>query len=135
MRLAYLNRGKRRPRSSGASVEVDGAVGVLGEAVVGVVGAVVVPSAEQDQVLEGRGSACCPGGAVVSFGPGDRPVAMSFGAGPPAHAAGDPVVSVEQPLFAADVEDDAVAVKDDGDDPGLARQPARLTRGDQPAGV
>src|SRR3954468_12916941 len=55
MRLAYLNRGQRRPRSSGASVEVDGAVGVLGEPVVGVVGAVVVPGAEQDQVLEGRG--------------------------------------------------------------------------------
>src|SRR4051794_36343568 len=40
----------------GASVEVDGAIGGLGEGGVGVVGAVVVPGAEQDEFFEGGGA-------------------------------------------------------------------------------
>ena len=95
--------------------------------VVGVVGTVVVPVAQQGAVGEIGRAAGCPGlRVVVGLAPGGRDVAVLGAAGAVAHGHGPALRRSEEARGAAEVEDLGGAAENDGDDLGGAGQAAGL---------
>ena len=86
-------------------------------------GAVVVPVAEADGVVEVGGAAVLPSFDVVGVEPGG--VVAPFGrAASVADLEGEALGFAEESALAAEVEGLGGTAEDGGDDPGLAGQPA-----------
>src|SRR4051812_47693124 len=104
---------RARMRLLRSSVEGDVAVGVVGGAVAGVVGAGVVPGAQGDAVFEVGVASVGPALLVVGVQAGGAVAALGAAAAV-ADQHRDPLGLAEVPAFAAHVEGLGVAVEDDG---------------------
>src|SRR6478735_10158566 len=116
-------------------MEGDSAVGLSGRLVGGVVGSGVVSGTQESAVVEVGAAPVGPADPVVCVAEPGWPVASFGHAALVADAEGGELGSGEEPSGAADVEDLTVAVEDDRDDAGGAREPAGLAGADLLAGV
>ncbi len=102
------------------------AVGGHGDAPFAVVGKVVVGHAEQAAALDVGASPFCPGVDVMRFAPGGGPVTTRPDAASVGGGESDPLVAVEQPFGAAEIEDGGAAVEHHRQQTGVAGQSTGL---------
>jgi len=113
-------------------VEAVVAVGESTRVVARVVGAVVVPGAEQDAVGQVGAAASCPGvGGVVGFAPGGRDRARLGPAPLVTHGHGLALARGEQPAATPQVEYVGPPTQHDRDDLRRAGEPTGLTGADR----
>ena len=122
------------PARLGTSVELEVAVGEAVGAVAGVVDPVVMVAAEQDGVGRGRWVRRVPGVEVVGVAPGAGGLTAFGAAGLVADQECLALRGAEEPLRPAEVDREAVAVEDGGEDLRGAREPSGSGGGDPVAG-